>query len=120
MFPGNAFQILKCAQQTLVNVVDANGVGIVSRLIGLVDDLEVEIRRGDKNGIRNTLQQTINQSKDLSSHIQNPDVAQAISKIIDEQNALVKKLSSNDVTMNEIIQSFIQTSINFLQSMITA
>lgn len=120
IFPGNAFQILKCAQQTLVNVVDANGVGIVKRMVSLVDDLEVEMRRGDKTGIRNTLQQTIVESKNLLSHIQNRDIAQAISRIIVEQNALVNKLSSNNVTMNDIIQSFIRASIGFLQSMIVA
>lgn len=111
---------MKCTQQTLVNVVDVNGTGIVKRLVSLVDDFEVEIRRGDKNGIRNTLQQTIEQSKSLLSHIQNRDVAQAISRAIDEQNTLVNKLASNDITMNEIVSAFIQTSINFLQSMIAA
>lgn len=117
---GNAFQILKCAQQTLVNVVDANGVGIVKKLISLVDDLETEIRRADKNGVRNALQQTINQSKNLLSHIKNREIAQAISRAIDEQNALLNKLSSGNVTMNDIIRSFIQASMNFLQSIITA
>lgn len=100
--------------------MNANGVGIVKKLISLVDDLETEIRRADKNGIRNTLQQTINQSKNLLSHIKNRDIAQAISRTIDEQNALVNKFSSGNVSMNEIIRSFIQASINFLQSMITA
>lgn len=100
--------------------MDANGVGIVNRLNSLVDDLEVEIRRDDKTGIRDTLQQTIVQSENLLNHIQNRDVAQAISKIIVEQSALVNKLSSNNVTMTEIVQSFITGAISFLQSMIVA
>lgn len=103
-----------------MNAVDANGADIVKRLVSLVDILEAAIRRGDKNGVRNTLQKTIEQLKNLQSHIKNRDVVQAVSKIINELNVLVNKLSSNNVTMNEIIRSFIQATINFLQSMITA
>lgn len=104
----------------MLSAVDANGAEIVRKLVSLVDDLEKEFRRGDKNGIRNTLQQTVDQSKKLLIHIKNRDIAQAMSKIIAEQNALVNRLSSNNVTMNEIVQSFIRATINFLQDLILA